>query len=57
MLQVRLIVYGYTNVYAIIMVVNTLLDVADTLGNLRLHDCIRYHHGDQHAYRCCRYVR
>ena len=34
---------------AIIMVVNTLLDVADTLGDLRLHECIRHHRGGQHA--------
>ena len=37
MLQIRSVIYGYTNVYAIIMVVNTLLDVTDTLGDLRLH--------------------
>ena len=57
MLQIRSVIYGYTNVYAIIMVVNTLLDVADTLGDLRLHECIRHHHGGQHASRCCRYAR
>ena len=57
MLQIHSVIYGYTNVYAIIMVVNTLLDVADTLGDLRLHKCILYHHGGQHASRCCRYAR
>ena len=41
-LQIRSVIYGYTNVYVIIMVVNTLLDVADTLGDLRLHECIRH---------------
>ena len=49
LLQIRSVIYGYTNVYAIIMVVNTLLVVADTLGHLRLHECIRHHHGGQHA--------
>ena len=48
MLQIRSVIYGYTNVYAIIMVVNTLLVVADTLGDLRLHECIRHRHGGQH---------
>ena len=49
MLQIRSVIYSYTNVYAIITVVNTHLDVADTLGDLRLHKCIRHHHGGQHA--------
>ena len=49
MLQIHSVIYGYTNVYVIIMVVNTLLGVADTLGDLRLHECIRHHHGGQHA--------
>ena len=49
MLQIRSVIYGYTNVYAIIVVVNTLLDVADTLDDRQLHECIRHHHGGQHA--------
>ena len=48
-LQVSAMIRGHTHVYAIIMVVNTLLDVAYTLGDLRLHECIRHHHGGQHA--------
>ena len=49
MLQVSAMIRGHTDVYAIIMVINTLLDVADTLGDQRLHECIRHHHGGQHA--------
>ena len=45
-------IHGYTNVYAVITVINTLLDVADTLHDPWLHKCIRGHHGDQHASRC-----
>ena len=49
MMQIRSVIYSYTNVYAIIVVVNTLHDVADTLGDLRLHECVRHHLDGQHA--------
>ena len=51
MLQIRSVIYGYTNVYAIIMVVNTLLDVNCVALSVYIFLLIRGRNLRRHVFR------